>query len=445
MPDPIESFEALLDPDPRDAASVAAALGVSISTVARYARRAADTIAVLGAARATRYARYGDLIGAQAQQPLFWVSETGEATPLATLTFVHGARTHIGARGLDYLSEREALPWFLTPVAQAGFLGRAVAKRFATPPTLFDANPERWSVAQQLFVALQSGIDLPGAILVGEHAVQAWRDNAASRTARADYDALAAQGANGSKAGTSAGGEQPKFTAVRDDGTHVLVKYSPPRGTAHGEIWHTLLTMEHLACETLRASAMVPAAATHLIQIDARTYLESERIDRVGAFGRRHAVALSALHRAFVRGPQQRWPVTARALMQQRRVSEPDARAITIAFRFGKWIANDDMHFGNLSLIAPSPVALKKPRFVLAPIYDMLPMRYRPETNFGDLTYSPFTPDAPMPGEEEADAVARSLAQTFWSRVAQTEGVGASAQSLGETMAQRARAGRYAP
>ena len=47
-------------------------------------------------------------------------------------------------------------------------------------------------------------------------------------------------------AGSSAGGEQSKFTCHVDDDP-VIVKFSPLRATPFGERWYDLLQLEHLA------------------------------------------------------------------------------------------------------------------------------------------------------------------------------------------------------
>ncbi len=58
-------------------------------------------------------------------------------------------------------------------------------------------------------------------------------------------------------------------------------------------------------------------------------------------------------------------------------------------------IANTDMHFGNLSLFVDSVADLEKGQFTLAPCYDMLPMRYRPDGGVVfDADYAEFDPFA---------------------------------------------------
>jgi serine/threonine protein kinase HipA of HipAB toxin-antitoxin module len=52
---------------------------------------------------------------------------------------------------------------------------------------------------------------------------------------------------------------------------------------------------------------------------------------------------------------------------------------------------NSDLHFGNLGVIADTPEALARGQFTLAPIYDMLPMRFAPNAH-DDFGYANFTP-----------------------------------------------------
>ena len=107
-------------------------------------------------------------------------------------------------------------------------------------------------------------------------------------------------------AASSAGGEQPKFlteTTAPDGGhQHLIVKFSPPRGTPFGERWHDLLHLEHLALAVL-ADNGVAVAPSRIVQSGERTYLVSERFDRVGMHGKRHVVPASAAHDAFVTAP----------------------------------------------------------------------------------------------------------------------------------------------
>jgi hypothetical protein len=87
-----------------------------------------------------------------------------------------------------------------------------------------------------------------------------------------------------------------------------------------------------------------------------------------------------------------------------------DADRLASLWRFGRLIANTDMHYGNAALIL-----CERPPLRLAPVYDMLPMAYRPGA------------ENMIPGlSDDALAVARSeiaatpereLATNFWRLV----------------------------
>lgn len=407
-------------------AELQALLGRSQPTVSRLIAQLSAQVVVLGAARSVRYAAPQDILGFGAEQPIAWVHEDGRVeAEWGRLTFIAGDRVHVGAHGIDTLVQG-ALPWFLAPLRPDGFLGRLLAQRLALPAT--DANPERWSLAQLLFAAIHTH-DGPGALVIGDARTKAAPAPLADGVA--GYDALAADVAATLPAGSSAGGEQAKFLARIGD-RHVLVKFSPPRGTPFGERWHDLLHAEHVALDVLRHHG-VAVADTAIIETAQRTYLESTRFDRVGATGRRHVVALDAVHDAFVPGSRRHWSASLETLAAQRRVS-PDAAAQARALlQFGRLIGNTDMHFGNLSL-AVGPADVARGRFTLAPLYDMLPMRWRPDAVSGELGLLPFTPDA-----ADLASAARPIAQAFWERMAAHDAPSRGFRALAGEMARRVR------
>ena len=81
------------------------------------------------------------------------------------------------------------------------------------------------------------------------------------------------------------------------------------------------------------------------------------------------------------------------------------------------------MHFGNLALYAPDPAAA---RFTLAPAYDMLPMRYRPDIHLGDADYSFIEPSRPARGRQAEWDQGMRMAREFWSQVANQPAVSKS-------------------
>jgi hypothetical protein len=405
------------------ASAVADALGISVDSVTRMANASPNQIARLGNARATRYALFEPIVGGPALRNLFWITDEGDTHLLGQLTNLACSEMHVGTDAWNEGAKNDELPWFLKPVSQAGFIGRAVAQRLAQAPTHFSADPKDWKATHHLFAATQPELDVPGAIVVGEASVRAWfdRNQLAVRSKNTldyatDYEALASVAGQAHSIGSSAAGEQPKFSTQRADGTHVLVKFTPPLQTPYGQIWNDLLHAEWVASEVLRDHG-IKAAWSQILQTSKRSFLESERIDRKGAVGRSHAVSLAAIHSKFVNGSQVNWPATAQALLAQRRLSKQDNDDIALIFRFGKLIGNTDMHFGNLSLTCETIESVKKGRFTLAPVYDMLPMRYKPDP-LNEMGYLRFTPERAVGVPADVELKAKLMGIEFWSRIA---------------------------
>jgi len=196
--------------------------------------------------------------------------------------------------------------------------------------------------------------------------------------------------------------------------------------------WSDLLQAEALALSVL-AEHSVPVAACELITTAQRSYLVSRRFDRVGPTGRCHAVPMHAAHDAFVHGARQHWSASIEALVAQRRLPAQAAPQVGAIQHFGRLIGNTDMHFGNLSLMVARDDAARG-RFSLAPVYDMLPMRWRPDAATGEMGLLPFAPE-PV----DLQSAARPLAAQFWHRAALLRGTSAEWRSLAQAMHQRVR------
>jgi hypothetical protein len=398
--------------------------GKSQPTISRALRALSRQLIALGRGKRTRYGVPQPIRGLPAQQALWWTDAHGELTRFGTLTLLAGERVHVSAEGIDDLTH-ERLPWYLSTLRLQGFLGREWAQRLD-----MDRNPEQWRIEQVLYAALRVE-DHPGAVSIGEPKSELAPEVSADVATRLQhYDTLAADVSTTLPAGSSAGGEQSKFLARLSTGEHVLVKFSPPRGTPFGERWHDLLHAEWLASYVL-ASHGFEVAPARVIESSQRTYFESTRFDRIGARGRRHGVALDAVHDAFVAGPRQHWAATCDALASQRRLSANDASSARTWLEFGRLIGNTDMHFGNLSLWADEPA---KPRFALAPLYDMLPMRWRPDAFTGLHDYAAFEPQRPA-----GAALSMTLALDYWQRLGHHAPVSAPLQAMARTMADRLR------
>jgi hypothetical protein len=410
-----------------------ALLGKSQPTVSRLLADLSGQVLTLGRARATRYGLGKSIRGLPSQQPIWWTAEDGTVARIGTLSLLAGDLLHVEA-GSCSGTTRGALPWFLNPLQAQGFLGRLLAQRLAGAGV--DAQPERWNLETVLFAALHLH-DAAGAITIGD----AWASPPATaahaplptapQQLPAALDALAADVARTLPAGSSAGGEQPKFLALLDDGRHVLVKFTPPRGTPFGDRWADLLHAEALASQVL-AEHGVDVAGTRVVESAQRGYLLSARFDRIGARGRRHVVPVGAAHQAFVADAYVNWAASTEALARQRRLPALDARRAEALLHFGRLIGNTDMHSGNLGLFV-APRDLAKGRFTLAPVYDMLPMRWRPEAALGGAAdYTPFEPDA-----RSAVSAARAPARDFWQRLAAHDRASRALRGVAAQMADR--------
>ena len=408
-----------------------ALLGKSQPTISRLLAELSDRVLALGRARATRYGLAKSIRGLPSQQPIWWTGEDGRQVRIGTLSLLAGDLLHVEA-GAYSATTRGALPWFLSPLQAQGFLGRLLAQRLAGAGV--DSQPERWNLETVLFAALHLH-DAAGAITIGEPSTPTAATHAPLPGSQAQLpaalDQLASDVARTLPAGSSAGGEQPKFLALLDDGRHVLLKFTPPRGTPFGERWADLLQAEALASQVL-AEHGVEVADARVVDSAQRRYLLSARFDRSGPRGRRHVVSVGAAHQAFVADAYVHWAASCEALARQRRLSPLDARRAEALLHFGRLIGNTDMHSANLGFfVAPEDWA--KGRFTLAPVYDMLPMRWRPDAALGGAAdYAPFEPDARSVG-----GAAAGPARVFWQRLAGHAGASRALRGVAATMADK--------
>jgi serine/threonine protein kinase HipA of HipAB toxin-antitoxin module len=310
-------------------------------------------------------------------------------------------------------------PWFLDDLRPQGFLGRLFARRCAAEMAL-PADQRSWTADDVLAGLLRHGTDLPGAFVVGEAAMErvlARRLEEQGVVPRADigpeYARLAEMVLEQEWPGSSAAGEQPKFTACVEESPgvvrQVIVKFSGLR--PEDVRWADLLVCEHLASEVLRAHGMT-AAQTALHRHAGRTFLESVRFDRAGRDGRRGVVSLAALDAAWFGEADTSWVDAAERLRREGWLPGGPARELSVRWWFGRLIGNTDMHFGNVALF----LSRQRP-FALAPVYDMLPMAYRPGLE-GRVGHEPLPAVLPTPGAAEFFAAAVEPASRFWQAVA---------------------------
>ena len=412
-----------------NAAALIRALGLgSQATLSRLVTRAGDAVVPIGNARARRYAAARDVRGLGTALPLYRVGDDGVLTEIGMLrTFVPGGYTlesrsavprWMRGHGGDGVSE--GLPVFLADARPQGFLGRTFARRhadFGLPD-----NPETWSDDDTIVALARGGEDGIGDLVVGRESASRlyaqWSQDArpiAPDERASAYPALADEAIDGVLPGSSAGGEQPKFGAlvgpVRDF-RHVLVKFSPRDDSRAATRWRDLLLCEQWALHVLR-SAGYPVPAAEVVEGGSRLFLETSRFDRIGARGRLPVVTLLAMSHEYVGVPPAagHWLDAAERLAQQRFLLPSTVPQVRGLQWFGRFIANTDMHFGNLSFFPQDDGTL-----ALAPVYDMLPMMYAPIGS--ELPERTFTPPVPEPGHESAWFAAAEGAAGYWDTVA---------------------------
>ncbi|WCM87404.1 type II toxin-antitoxin system HipA family toxin YjjJ [Acidovorax sp. NCPPB 3576] len=395
-------------------------LGARQPTVSRALKLLGDEVVQIGAARSIQYA-LRDAARAQLQAPVYRVSAEGQLQALGTLIPV-APEGFVMVQADGKRVHSDGLPWWIFDMRPQGYLGRAYNQRHGARLGL----PERlsdWGDTHVLRALLLQGDDLPGNLLLGAAAREQFVNAPAPLpipTARRPqaYVDLAAAATRGELQGSSAAGEQPKFTAYVQPETgpavHTIVKFSASLPTLVSERWRDLLLAEHIALQVL-GDAGIPASLTRVIDHGTQRFLEVQRFDRVGGLGRRALHTLAALDAEFV-GHGGRWPEIAQALARERIIVPEALEGACLLWAFGTLIGNTDMHSGNLSFMSEQG----RP-YQLAPAYDMTPMAFAP-TAGGDLPQRKLELNVGQQVSARAWLQALPLAQDFVQRLRGAEG-----------------------
>jgi DNA-binding transcriptional ArsR family regulator len=403
---------------PASALDLAQALNLHQSNISRTLKpleRSGQVVRLLGRTRGARYGLARNVGSVGASWPLYEIDGQGAASELGTLHAI--APEHFVMRGGPTRIEglTHGMPYFLQDARPAGFLGRAIPAAY--PELGLPARVQDWTDDHVLIFVTQRGSDTVGNLILGAESLDRYLSGAhappivQSEDRAAQYPALARAAMLGAAPGSSAHGEHPKFSAriARGAGiTSVLVKFSPPRGTALGTRWADLLIAEFIASRLLSESG-IPAARSEVFEFGGQVFLESERFDRSGPEGRRGVVSLHSLDAARY-GKLDRWSSSAQRLHAEKLLSAQDLERVSIVDAFGGLIANTDRHFGNLTLFDDY-----EGPFELAPIYDMLPMLFAPQDS--QLIERPFEPAGPAAATLSAWPRARDLAESYWLRL----------------------------
>lgn len=419
---------------PRPGLELERAMDVSGPTLSRLLARMGDKIDRIGAARSTRYGLRRPMRNLGNAWPMFIVGQDSQVRELGTLCALHGAFHFLPAgagKTLPGISETVSpkLPFFLTAARPGGYLGRFIARRFSERSNA-PKDVRDWVDDDLLEYCITAGTDLPGNVLVGETAkadvVQQMAAARAGRSlsldqARARYPDMITSAHEGEIIGSSADGEQPKFLATVDGGVagshrNLIIKFSPPVNTPAGQRWADLLVCEHLAATTINRRGGI-AANNEVFFGHGRCFLESERFDRTPGLGRVGVVGLGVATYAASERSADNWAQAATLLEGRGLLQAGDAQAIRWAQCFGGLIGNADMHAANAALFWE-----QAGHFRFAPIYDMLPMLYRPNEQ-GEVVPRAFEPPAPDADTNVDWSGAASAACEFWEAVSNDQRV----------------------
>lgn len=422
-----DAVRAALRLGPKTNRELEAAARVSAATAKRILQELETEIVSAGETRRRRHALRRQVRGTLSTLETFVIAEDGRATRGGDIQMVQPSGCHalldcqVWPQDPAQGGWWEGLPYPLYDMRPQGYLGRVLAHEFA-PSIDVPVNPEDWSDDDVSWFLAHYGADTPGNLIVGERAMQLWtRERSqlrviSDRMVKREYLERAQTSLRQVGAGSSAGGEFPKFTAtrsaVRSVTPHVIVKFSGGETTGAARRWADLLVCEHLAAEAIRTLDGHSAAASRIIEAGGRTFLESERFDRHGEHGRSAVVTLSAVEAALIGAGPGAWPAVVGSPAGKQFFRAETRDRVEELWWFGRFTANTDMHHGNLSF---------RPRgdsFELAPTYDMLPMRYAPLRG-GDVPDPEFAVhDMPMPprGQQRRWAAVVGAALTFWDQ-----------------------------
>lgn len=403
---------------PATSKEIQAATGLTQSAVARKIKSLGSSVVRLANGRSPKYAVTKNAFGANDRLPLSLVDAHGNTVLAAYVRpLAHGGFFVETATGTPPLLLGEGgnglyddLPYFLLDLAPQGFLGRKIAGEMAQQRDDFPSDPKHWNTAHIGRYLVSNSDDLPGNFKFGEQALLRVR-HAPIAVPDEDYPELADSVMSGMIPGSSAGGEQPKFTAFsRRRSAHVIVKFSPKGDSDIAKRWKDILITEYHAIEAIHEQDL-PAAETRLIEMDNRLFLESTRFDRSGEYGRLPMISLQSIDAEFT-GLGSSWPHVLDALYRQRLVSWQHVYDAEILWCFGRMINNSDMHLGNLSLAIEGNV------FRLLPVYDMCSMGFAPKGG-GEVPCYDFvaTPPRMVNLDDESILYTKIIARDFWARV----------------------------
>lgn len=365
------------------AKEIMAQIGVSQATLSRRLAEQND-VRKIGRGKSTRYALLRP-IGGESEFAFYQIDTQGQAEQVGRIVSIWPAESCAFETVDGQCVLFDGLPWFITDMRPQGFLGRAWGRDISALLALPE-DIKLWNESQTLLALSRHGNETVGNLIVGQAAYKQWAlkpDEAAVafQDKISAFEKLAQKSLAGQEVGSSAGGEQPKFSVFvehqQKPASHVLVKFSPQEANENTRRWGDLLRAEAHALAVLQQAGIAAAQAEVYSGSHGEVFLEVERFDRLGERGRRGLASLEAVAAEFT-GSHGSWVAIAAKLQQEKLISQSTLMRIGELYAFGKLIANGDMHQGNLSFIDP-PLLPNKFAFELSPVYDMLPMSFAPD------------------------------------------------------------------
>ena len=411
-----------LERGPSTSREIQAATGLSQSSVARQLKKMGDRVIRLQKGRSIRYAATCNAFGGNDKLHLSMIDEYGDTfliafiRPLSHGGFFVEPATEISPLLLGENNDGlyDDLPYFLFDLRPQGFLGRQIAQEMASQSEDFPTDPRHWNTNQIGRYLMSNGDDLSGNLKFGEQIQLRIRRKPAIISDK-DYPDQADSVMSGSIPGSSAGGEQPKFTAFNSNrSSHVIVKFSPQGDNNLANRWRDILITEYHASKIIN-SRIFPTAETRLMEMRGRLFLETLRFDRSGEYGRNSMISLQSIDAEFT-GLGSNWPQVLNELFKKKRINEQDVFNAESLWYFGRLINNTDMHLGNLSL------AIEGEMFRLLPLYDMCSMGFAPKSG-GEVQSFTFVPPTLKSSNIRKDLIKtiKKIAFDFWESLASDE------------------------
>jgi hypothetical protein len=416
----LEKLQQVLKRGPAKTATILAELGISQPTFSRLWAGVNDGVA-LGITKSRQYGLRRAIAGVDVPIPVYRVSHEGQARSIGQITPLEGGFYVLTLSDGTQYQIFEGQPYFLRDLRPQGFLGRMEPGK--NPDLNLPVDILKWTDEQVLKYISRRSEHAAGDLILGNESYARYMADMAKaeesilleadRVAR--YPAMAEHSMQGESPGSSAGGEQPKFTAVVRRGgesetiEHVIVKFSPQVDKSSGRRWGDLLVCEHLALEVL-ARHQIAAAKTSILEAGRRIFLEVVRVDRVGLKGRRPMATFSALD-GDLGMMDENWTAVARELHRRGELAQKDVETVEILDLYGALIGNTDKHHGNIALAWEFGQEHR-----LLEAYDMLPMLYRPNTH-GEIVEREWRPNLGARLELRHLSQCFEMAHQFWTDV----------------------------